>query len=76
MTDDLTLRVHQHKTKAFAGFTARYGCDQLVWYEVHETRENAFQRERRMNEWRRSWKLMMIEEANPTWADLYETLNG
>ena len=64
----------QHKTKAIPGFTARYGCDKLVWYEVHESRESAFQRERRIKEWRRSWKQMLIEETNPTWADLYESL--
>ncbi len=73
-TDDLAARIWQHKTKAIPGFTARYGCDKLVWYEVHETREAAFQRERRIKEWRRSWKMLAIEEANPTWADLYETL--
>ncbi len=60
----------------FTGFTAKYGCDQLVWYEIHNTREAAFQRERRIKEWRRSWKLMLIEEENPSWVDLYETLNG
>ncbi len=75
-TDNISERVYQHKTKAFPGFTARYGCDQLVWYETHETRENAFLRERRIKDWRRSWKILLIEEANPTWADLYETLNG
>ena len=76
MTDDIAQRVWQHKTKAFDGFTARYGCDKLVWYQVCETREGAFLRERQIKEWRRSWKLMLIEEANPTWADLYETLNA
>jgi len=75
MTDDLSGRIWQHKSKALPGFTARYGCDQLVWYEVCETREGAFRRERQIKEWRRSWKLMLIEAANPTWADLYETLN-
>ena len=74
MTDDLSNRVHQHKTKALPGFTSRYACDQLVWFETHDTREEAFRRERRLKEWRRSWKLMLIEENNPTWADLYETL--
>jgi predicted GIY-YIG superfamily endonuclease len=64
-----------HRTKAFGGFTAKHGCDQLVWFEVHESRLTAFTRERRIKNWRRSWKLMLIEEANPTWADLYETLN-
>jgi len=76
MTDDISLRTYQHKTKAFPGFTARYGCDKLVWFETHDTRESAFLRERQMKEWRRSWKLTLIEEANPTWTDLYETLNG
>jgi putative endonuclease len=76
MTDDLAKRIWQHKTKAFPGFTAKYGCDQLVWYEVQHSREAAFTRERQLKEWRRSWKLMLIEEANPTWKDLYESLNG
>ena len=76
MTDDLGKRIWEHKSKAIPGFTAKYGCDQLVWYEVHETRESAFMRERRIKEWRRSWKLELIEAANPTWTDLYETLNG
>ncbi len=75
MTDDLGGRIWQHKSKAHPGFTATYGCDQLVWYEVCETREGAFRRERQIKEWRRSWKLKLIEEANPTWVDLYETLN-
>ena len=75
MTDNLAKRMWQHKTKALGGFTAKYGCDRLVWYQVCETREGAFLRERQMKEWRRSWKLRLIEEANPTWNDLYETLN-
>jgi putative endonuclease len=76
MTDDLSRRVWEHKAKVYSSFTRRYGCDRLVWYETHDTRETAFQRERRLKEWRRSWKLMLIEENNPTWDDLYETLNG
>jgi putative endonuclease len=76
MTDDLAQRVWQHKNKVFRGFSARYGCDKLVWYEVSETRDAAYHREREIKEWRRSWKLLLIEEANPDWTDLYETLNG
>jgi putative endonuclease len=74
-TDNLSERIWQHKTKAIPGFTAKYGCDKLVWYEVHETRDAGFRRERRIKEWRRSWKLMLIEEGNPGWLNLYETLN-
>ena len=74
-TDDLSKRIWEHKTKAREGFTKTCGCDQLVWFESFESRQNAFRRERQIKEWRRSWKLRLIEEHNPTWRDLYETLN-
>ena len=75
MTDDIARRIYEHKMKALGDFTARYSCDKLVWYEAHNSREAAFTRERQIKEWRRSWKLMLIEQTNPTWTDLYETLN-
>ena len=75
-TDDLGRRIWEHKSKAFEGFSKTYGCDQLVWYESFSSREEAFIRERRIKEWRRSWKLLLIEQDNPTWRDLYETLNA
>jgi putative endonuclease len=74
-TDDLSRRIWQHRTKAFPGFTAKHGCDRLVWFGVQHTRLAASARERRIKEWKRLWKPRLIEEANPTWADLYETLN-
>jgi putative endonuclease len=73
-TDDLARRVWEHREKVIPGFTRKYGVDRLVWYEVHETREAAFTRERQIKEWRRSWKLRLLEEDNPTWQDLFETL--
>jgi len=73
-TDDLGNRVWQHKTKAIEGFTAKYGVDKLVWCEAHDSRESAFTRERRIKEWKRKWKLNLIEASNPDWNDLYETL--
>jgi predicted GIY-YIG superfamily endonuclease len=66
--------VWNHKTKAIRSFTAKYDVTKLVWYEAHETRESAFRRERRIKEWRRAWKLELIEKTNPDWDDLYETL--
>jgi putative endonuclease len=74
-TDDLPRRIEEHRQYLRDGFTARYGCTILVWYEVFETREGAFRRERRMKEWRRSWKLTLIEAGNPTWRDLFPDLN-
>ena len=72
-TDNLWKRVHQHRNGIHSGFTKQYGCKTLVWAEWHETRSGAFRRERRIKEWRRSWKLLLIEERNPTWQDMLET---
>jgi putative endonuclease len=74
ITDDIGRRASEHKERTLPGFSAKYGCDKLVWYETHDTRESAFIRERQLKEWRRSWKLMLIENSNPTWADLYQNL--
>jgi len=75
-TDDLIKRVWEHKEKVRKGFTAKHDVHILVWCEAHESREAAFRRERQIKEWRRSWKLRMIEEDNPTWRDLYDDLVG
>ena len=71
-TDSLMIRVGQHKAKTFDGFTAKYSVDQLVWFEVHDTREGAFRHERQIKKWKRRWKVRMIEERNPDWRDLYD----
>ena len=71
-TDDLARRVQEHREGAIPGYTRKHGCKTLVWAEWHETREGAFRRERRIKEWRRSWRLLLIEERNPTWRDMLE----
>jgi putative endonuclease len=70
MTDDLVRRVWEHQTGAVAGFTRKYGVKMLVWFERHESRESAFQRERQLKKWNRRWKLELIERSNPDWKDL------
>ena len=70
MTDDLVRRVWEHRIGAVPGFTRKYGVKMLVWYEQHETRETAFQRERQIKRWNRAWKLQLIERFNPNWKDL------
>jgi putative endonuclease len=72
MTDDLSRRVWEHQTGAFPGFTRKYGVKTLVWSEAHETRDSAFVRERQIKNWKRQWKLQLIEELNPEWKDLVE----
>ena len=71
-TDDLIKRTSEHRDKVRAGFTSKYGVSILVWYEEHETRHAAFIRERQIKEWKRVWKLEMIERGNPGWTDLWE----
>ena len=73
-TDDLGQRILEHKDKAGAGFSAKYGCDRLVWFKTHETRDGAFRRERQIKEWQRAWKIRRIVRLNPNWDDLYRSL--
>ena len=74
MTDDLVRRMEEHKGKTFPGFTAKYGVVQLVWFEDHPARELAFRRERQIKEWKRLWKIGLIERMNPNWRDLTDDL--
>ena len=70
LTDDITRRVAEHKNKIFKGFTAKYNISMLVYFEEHETYEEAYTRERQMKKWKRIWKLNLIEKDNPDWKDL------
>ena len=74
VTSNLVKRVWEHKNDLVEGFTKRYGVHTLVWYEGHETMASAIARERAIKEWRRAWKLELIEERNPAWRDLSEEL--
>ena len=74
MTDDLAKRVWMHKHGVLPGFTKDHGVKLLVWFEAHESRESAFQRERQIKKWNRIWKLELIEKENPGWRDLYEDI--
>ena len=75
VTSDLSRRIEEHRTGAVPGFTSKYGVKTLVHYEVFEDAENAIQREKRLKRWNRDWKIRLIEETNPQWMDLYESLN-
>lgn len=71
MTSDLLKRVYEHKEKLVEGFTKKYGVDQLVYFERHESAEEAIKREKQIKEWKRAWKISLIEKDNPDWRDLY-----
>jgi putative endonuclease len=70
VTSDLVRRVWEHKCKAVPGFAARYGVDRLVWFENHDSAEAAIRREKQIKEWKRAWKISLIEGENPYWIDL------
>lgn len=74
VTTDLIKRVWEHRNKFVPGFTAQYGVSQLVYYERHETMENAIHREKRIKEWRRAWKVKLILRHNPDWRDLWHEI--
>ncbi len=74
VTSNLLKRTWEHREGIAEGFTRRYGCKLLVWFEVHDRIDDAIRREKQMKEWRRAWKLRQIEVSNPDWQDLFPTL--
>jgi len=74
VTSDLTGRIWEHKAKQVPGFTARYGVDQLIWFEQHDDITEAIQREKQIKRWKRQWKLDLFRDTNPDWHDLYPGL--
>jgi putative endonuclease len=74
VTSTLQQRVWQHKTNQVKGFTSRYNVHLLVWYELHETMSSAIAREKAIKNWKRAWKVNVIEKLNPSWRDLYYEL--
>lgn len=74
VTSDLPKRAWEHREEIIEGFTKKYGCKMLVWFERHDDIEEAIKREKQMKEWKRAWKLRAIEEKNPDWDDLFETV--
>ncbi len=75
VTNDLPRRVYEHREGLVDGFTRTYGCKMLVWYESNELMTAAIQREKAIKHWPRAWKLNLIEQVNPEWADLYPALH-
>ena len=70
VTSDLIRRVWQHKNSEIDGFTRRYHVHSVVWYEQHVDMREAIQREKAIKDWKRAWKVRLIEAANPLWRDL------
>ena len=74
VTSNLTQRIWQHKNKVSQGFSNKYDLDRLVYYEIHTDIKDAILREKQVKKWRRQWKLNLINEQNPNWIDLWESI--
>jgi putative endonuclease len=74
VTADLAARIEQHRNGSGSDFCKRYGLDRLVWAEHGDRIEDCIAHEKRIKRWAREWKFALIEEGNPEWCDLFETL--
>lgn len=70
MTSDLPRRIHEHREGLIPSFTRRYGIKRLVHFEMFESMDEAIGREKRLKDWRRAWKIELIESRNEHWDDL------
>jgi putative endonuclease len=74
VTSDLIRRVWEHKNNIIKGFTEKYQVHTLVHYEFFADMPTAIAREKQLKEWKRYWKIKLIEENNPDWRDLWEDI--
>lgn len=76
ITNDLGRRSWEHRKGLAEGFTRTYGVKLLVHAEPLDSIDAARARERQLKNWRRKWKLDLIEASNPDWVDLFDQLNA
>ena len=74
MTNNLIRRVYEHKEKMIDGFTKKYNCTKLVYYEIFNDPYNAIAREKQIKAGSRKKKIELINSMNPNWKDLYDDL--
>ncbi len=73
-TNNLIKRVWEHKNDLVKGFTQKYQCHKLIYYEQGEDFDSVLAREKEIKKWRREKKESLIKEFNPQWKDLYYKL--
>ena len=71
LTNDIEIRMYQHKSKLTPGFAQKYNVDKLVYLETFTEIDNAIYREKQLKRWKRQWKIELIEQHNPSWSDLF-----
>ena len=76
VTSNLEKRVWQHRHNQVAGFSSKYNCKKLVWYEHHPEILSAIEHEKQIKKGNRRRKIELIEALNPDWTDLSELWHG
>jgi putative endonuclease len=76
VTSDLVKRGWEHKNGVTGGFTRKYNVHTLVYYELFEDMDSAITREKQLKQWRRGWKIELIEKCNGDWKDLWPDILG
>ena len=66
----------EHDQRLVPGFTKRYGISLLVYYEMHDSFDDAIRRETQLKKWKRAWKVRLIESMNPEWLNLFDPATG
>ena len=74
VTSSLVQRAYQHRNGVLEGFSKKYGCNRLVWFDAFDDLQEARACELRMKKWKRAWKVELIEGTNPNWDDLFDTI--
>ncbi|WP_417168613.1 GIY-YIG nuclease family protein [Vibrio owensii] len=70
VTSQLAQRIWQHKNGVVEGFTKKYNVHKLVYFELFEDMATAINREKRLKQWKREWKLDLVRKMNPDFLDL------
>ena len=74
LTSDLVKRIYEHKNSFIDGFTKKYSCKKLVYYEIFDNIQEAIKREKFLKGKKRDYKLALINQFNPEWVDLYNSI--
>lgn len=74
VTSNLIQRAYQHRNGVLEGFSKKYGCNRLVWFDAFDDLQEARGRELQMKKWKRAWKIELIQRTNPHWEDLFDSI--
>ena len=74
VTNDIIRRIAEHKEKINKGFTNKYNCEKLVYYEIITSIKDAIRREKQLKNWKREWKNQLVNDFNDQWMDLSEEI--